>query len=131
MAVDLAMARKHLNFDVTDTDDDDELQFFVDAANEWMATAVTDMSPKPVQLGTLELIRHLWDTQRGPAAMGLSGDEEGGRGFIGFAIPNRVRELIEPWAAGSIRGGRATGSFPDAACWPDPNNWPVTTSWLS
>jgi len=123
MAVTLDQAREHLEFDDTDHDQDDQLQFYVDAANEWMATAVTTLEPKPVQMGTLELIRIAWKAHRGPAAGDLEGDELGGRGFLGFAIPNSVREWIEPWAVGEISGGSPMGSFPTDDgydCWPDP-----------
>lgn len=120
MAVTLEQARQHLNFEDDDHDEDAELQFYIDVANEWMATAVTDTTPTPVQMGTLELIRISWKSQRGPAGGDLEGDELGGRGFLGFAIPNAVREWIEPWAVGEIQGGTPTGSFPDPVCWPDP-----------
>lgn len=120
MAVTLAQARQHLNFDPDDVADDDELTFFVQAANEWIAHNVSDTTPTPVQLGTLELIRHWWETQRGPGfSGGLSDDTDAEMGLRGFAIPNRVRELISPWAVGTATGVPAA-SFPAAACWPDP-----------
>lgn len=116
MAVTLEQARLHLQFDPTDTDEDDELQFFIDAANEWVEQAVTDTTPTPVQLGTLELLRHWWESQRGPANLDL--DPDSGLGLRGFSIPNRVRELLAPWATGTSTGA-PVGSFPDAPSWPD------------
>lgn len=124
MAVTLAQAKLHLNIDLTDTTDDTELQFFVDAANEWIATQVptANLNAKPVQLGTLELVRHWWDSQRGPAAAVLDDSENWHLGLLGFAIPTRVRELIGPYRS-SVSTAAPTGSFPDAACWPDSVRW--------
>lgn len=117
MAVDLDQTRLHLNYDdPTDTDDDAELEFFIAAANEWVAEKVSDTTPTPVQLGTLELIRHWWETQRGPAAGDL--DPDGGLGIRGFSIPTRVTELLQPWLTGTATGSPVY-SFPDAATWPD------------
>lgn len=117
MAVDLTQTKTHLN--ITDDDEDDELEFFVDAANEWVATQVDDedLTKYSVQMGTLELIRHWWESQRGPAASEVL--EDGSLGLLGFAIPNRVKELLGPWLTGSAPAA-AVGSFPDAADWPDP-----------
>lgn len=124
MAVDLTQAKVHLNIDLTDTTDDAELQFFVDAANEWIATqvAAADLTAKPVQLGTLELVRHWWDSQRGPAGGVLDDSENWHLGLLGFAIPTRVRELIGPYRS-SASTAAATGSFPDAPTWPDSARW--------
>jgi len=116
--VTLSLARRHLNFDDDEHTDDAELGFFLIAANEWMAAAVTDLTPAPVLLGTLELIRHWWETQRGPGFDGTLSDDGTGLGLRGFAIPNRVRELISPWAAPAATGA-PLGSFPDAPRWPD------------
>lgn len=57
--------------------------------------------PWSVRLGSLELIRHLWQlTQQGgrPAFGGASLDSGGGGGVpAGFALPNRVLELWKPF----------------------------------
>ena len=87
--VDLDLARRHLNFDDADHVDDQELQFFVDAANEWVAANVSDTSPTYVTLGTLELIRHFWDSQRGPVNGSVDVD-------LSSNIPPLVRQLLEP-----------------------------------
>lgn len=122
MAVDLTKAKLHLNIDAADTSDDTELTFFVQAANEWIATQVDDVTPTPVQLATLELIRHWWDSQRGPATQV---DDEGfSLGLLGFAIPTRVKELLGPYLSGSGSAPAApAGSFPDALPWPDAVCW--------
>lgn len=117
MAVTLEQARTHLNFDADETGDDTELQFMVDAANEWVATQITDVTPKPVQLGTLELVRHFWDTQRGAFGNPLDNEGEFSMGLLGFSVPNRVKELLAPFLDAGTPA--ALGSFPDAEDWPD------------
>ena len=41
--------------------------------------------------------------------------------MLGYAIPNRVLELIDPYRVKA----RPAGSFPDAVAWPDAVEWPV------
>jgi hypothetical protein len=57
--------------------------------------------PWSVRLGSLELIRHLWQlTQQGGRSRfaGSGYDSEGGAGVpAGFALPNRVLELWKPF----------------------------------
>lgn len=102
------------------TEDVAEISLYMDAANEWIATRITDTSPNPVKLATLFLLDHLWQSQRGPASTPLS-DEMVTVGSIGYAIPNRVLELIEPYRTKAA----PTYSFPDAVAFPDPVEWPV------
>lgn len=63
-----------------------------------------DPIPEDIKLATLELIRHLWKTQRGniggrPGLMGDAVDQPdiGPRGGAGFSFPRRVTELIAPY----------------------------------
>lgn len=66
-----------------------------------------DPVPHDITLGGLELLRHLWKTQRGvgnsrPGLYGeqldppAAGPNGGDRPLIGFTFPNRVMELIGP-----------------------------------
>lgn len=116
MTILLQDAKDHLN--IENDDDDTELTFFVDAANAWVATQVSDTTPKPVQLATRELVRHWWDSQRGPAAGPLDVDGEFSLGALGFAIPTRVKEMLGPYLT-STTTAAPVGSFPDALDWPD------------
>jgi uncharacterized phiE125 gp8 family phage protein len=57
-------------------------------------------TPAALRLAVLIVAAHLWETQRGPASTSgpLSADED----FtsvpgLGFAIPNRARELLQPY----------------------------------
>lgn len=113
----LQQVKTHLNIDNSDTTHDVELQMFLEAAEEWVATKVADTTPKPVQLAILFLVAHLWDPQRGPVAAPLDDVNQPIAAGFGFAIPNRVRELLDPYmtAASTPRY-----SFPDARCYPDP-----------
>lgn len=122
MAITVDEAVAELNLD----DDDDidvgaELGLYVDAANEWVALKVADLtraaaSPNVIRLATLFLVDHLWEAQRGPATQPLPGDEVVVVAGKGYAIPNRVRELLQPFTART----EARGSFPTAGWWPDP-----------
>lgn len=120
MAVTVAEASAELNIAVPTGAALTELTIYVNAANEWMGTKVTATQeasyPNLVKLATLFLIDHLWGSQRGPAATPLADDELVMVRGIGFAIPNRVLELID-----AIPGRKATPtySFPDAVAWPD------------
>jgi len=107
-------------------EDPAELELYVDAANEWVATRVSDTSPAPVRLATLMLLDHLWETQRGPASNPVD-DELGTPGTFGFAVPNRVLELLAPYmsAGTGTKPAASTFSFPDAVGHPDPVEWPV------
>lgn len=119
MAVILAEAIEQLNME-DDSPDLGELVLYVDAANEWVATKVTGTSaPSAVKLATLILVAHLWETQRGPASSPLAGDDQIVVAGWGYAIPNRVKELIAP----DVGRATATGSFPDARAWPDAAEW--------
>jgi hypothetical protein len=57
--------------------------------------------PYSVRLGTLELIRHLWQLTQQPGRRQFGGGaldgDNGGRIPTGFAIPNRVMELWKPF----------------------------------
>lgn len=125
MAITLAQAKLHLNIDATDTTDDDELQFFVDAANEWIATQVgsADLAAKPVELATRELVRHWWAmSQLGPMDVPEPGDDIG---LIGLRVPPFVHEMLGPYLTGNASASppAPVGSFPAAASWPDPVCW--------
>lgn len=120
MTITLDEALEQLN--VTSSDDEDEISLYVDAANEWIATRVTDTSPTPIKLAALFLVDHWWESQRGPVGTPLSDDTVTYNGR-GFAIPNRVMELLGPYISGT--SGSPVGSFPDAVAYPDPVEWPV------
>lgn len=116
MAVTLPEALDQLNIDDS-SDELYEIQLFVNAANEWIATKTssTPRAPSAVKLATLFLIDHLWRSQRGPSGTPLDGDEIVTVSGVGYAIPNRVLELL------GVDLNRPTprSSFPDAAAWPD------------
>lgn len=118
MAITLPEALKQLN--MQEPADTTELELYISAANEWIEERVTDTSPAPVKLATLFLLDHWWETQRGPAATPLDDDFTTGPG-VGFAIPNRVLELLDPYLSKST----PTFSFPDAVAFPDPVEWPT------
>lgn len=95
----------------------EELVLYVDAANEWVASKVTDTDTSRARLATLELVDHLWSSsQRGPGSASPFGSDETSIvvGGYGYAIPNRVKELLDLHPPGP------SGSFPAAECWPDP-----------
>jgi hypothetical protein len=108
MAVTLAQAKDRL--DVVTSADDAQLQLYVDAANTWVAARVSDTAPAPVVLGTLLLIEHWWAWPVGAPA------DEASFGGRGFAIPNRVKELLDPYLSAT---SAPTSGFPAADCW-----WP-------
>ena len=49
--------------------------------------------PAPIRTAVLELVRHLWRPQRGTSARPV--DDSPAPGYL---IPNRVRELLDPYA---------------------------------
>lgn len=111
--VTLDKLKRDLN--IEEHDDDDELTFFLAAATTWVAKRVQDISPEPVQLAILNLVNHLWETQRGPAAGPLDEDTLNRPG-LGYAIPNRVAQLLGPY----VGGATPRGSFPPPTpepCW--------------
>lgn len=113
MTVTIDEAIDHLN--ITESEDQVEVELYVNAANEWVATKVADPSAYAVKLATLFLIQHLWNSsQRGPTAVAID-DEIVTVTGVGYAIPNRVRELLQPYL---VQAAPAY-SFPDAAYWPD------------
>lgn len=118
MAITLREAYDELNIDAG-AEAPVEVALYVAAANEWIAKKVTDptaAASAPVKVATLMLLDHLWQSQRGPSGVAMPGEEMVEVRGVGFAIPNRVLELIEPYM---VRV-RPSGSFPDATCWPDP-----------
>lgn len=122
MSITLDEALAQLN--IERGDDDEEVELYVAAANEWVETRVSDTSPSPVKLATLLLVDHLWATKRGP--VGSPVDEDTGTPYtFGFAIPNRVLELLAPYMTAGIgaKPAAATFSFPDAVAHPDPVEW--------
>lgn len=116
MSVDPDYAIEHLNLE-DDPSAAIELQLYVDAANEWLESKVTDTTPSRVILAGLFLIEHWWNSQRGPASNPLG---DGDFAVVGssFAIPNRVLELIDDYLI-SNSSSTPTGSFPDSVAWPD------------
>jgi uncharacterized phiE125 gp8 family phage protein len=62
--------------------------------------------PDDIQLGVKELVRHLWDTQRGGMELPAGGAESGfgDFGVNTFSIPRRVLELWHPWMRDLPRG---------------------------
>lgn len=120
MSITIYEAIDHLNLE-DDSEDLDEALLYVNAANEWIATRVTDTSPAPVKLATLFLVGHWWESQRGTASTPLS-DETVFVAGVGYAIPNRVLELIDPYRSRTA----PVFSFPDAVAHPDPVEWPTT-----
>lgn len=65
-------------------------------------TAAASTVPASVQLATAIIAAHLWETQRGPAGpvggplQEPGSDQPFGNG-AGFAIPNRAKELLDPF----------------------------------
>lgn len=124
MSITIDQALSQLNME--SVDDAPELELYVDAANEWVATRVSDTSPAPVRLATLMLLDHLWETQRGPASNPVD-EELGTPSTFGFAVPNRVLELLAPYMSSGTgtKPAASTFSFPDAVAHPDPVEWPT------
>jgi hypothetical protein len=57
-------------------------------------------APAAVRLAVLIIAAHLWETQRGSAPVGPLSTDDGTVSGLGFAIPNRARELLAPFAYG-------------------------------
>lgn len=125
MSITIEEALDQLNVTMS-SPDVAEITLYMDAANEWVATRVSDTSPAPVKVATLILLDHLWETQRGPSSNPVD-DETGTPYTFGFAIPNRVLELLAPYmnAGTGAKPASASYSFPDAVAYPDPVEWPV------
>ncbi len=119
MTVTRDQAADHLNMNGVADVELTKLDLYVDAANGWVGSRVTDTAPSAVQLATLFLIEHWWASQRGPDA--FVDDEFVGVGSVGYAIPTRVQELLGPFMGRSS----PSGSFPTASAWPDPVEWPA------
>lgn len=115
MAITLDDAKRHLN--KQGAADDDELDFFVSAANEWIANEVSDPTTVTAQLATRMLVAHWWETQRGPAGGPI--DRNGGAEIRGrwYSIPDKVRDLIPELRHTTVT---PTYEFPAAGGWPDP-----------
>lgn len=115
----LDAAKAHLNAE--DSDDDAEIAWYLSVAIDWVTKKVSDITPTPVKMAILEVVRHLYDTQRGPGATPLDPDG-GGDAAIGsfdFLTVPRVRELLGPY----LLQPTPVGSFPDARVWPDQIEW--------
>lgn len=63
-------------------------------------TAGRTVLPAAIRLAVLVIAAHLWQTQRGPSPVGplAEPDDTFGTPGAGFAIPNRARELLGPYA---------------------------------
>ena len=116
MSVTLDEAKRQLNIPIADTSDDLELTLYVDAANEWVASKVSDTSLASVKVATLIINDHAWETQRGPGSSPLDDDDLVRVPGLAFAIPNRAVQWLEPHFVTAT----SLGSFPDAVDWPDP-----------
>lgn len=123
MAATFDQAVAILNLDPDDMTGGDaiELQLYLDAANEWIATKVTDTSPAPVTLATLELLRSLWESQRGTDASPLAGDDPVPVNTLSAVITSRVLELIGPYMHKAVPLGLA--NFDQVPGWPDAVEW--------
>lgn len=57
------------------------------------------VAPAAVELATLIIVGHLWETQRGtsPSALTLQGEDAGPTFGAGYAIPNRAKDLLAPY----------------------------------
>jgi hypothetical protein len=62
-------------------------------------------TPSAVVLATLIIAAHLWETQRGATPVGplATADDTALTPGLGFAIPNRARELLEPFVGSSAQ----------------------------
>lgn len=100
-----------------DPNDYSEVALYVGAINEWITDRVSDTTPGYVKLAALFFLDHLWSSQRGPSGTPLSAEtiEVSGRGF---AVPNRVLELLGPVLDDEHPAPQH--SFPSAGGWPDP-----------
>jgi hypothetical protein len=64
---------------------------------QFVYTAGLASVPFNIRLGTLELIRHWWQqTQQGGRPKRGGGDSSDGHVSMGFAVPDRVVELLQP-----------------------------------
>lgn len=68
-------------------------------AGPWVVTYVVGRTviPRGITRAVLVIVGHLWELQRGPVDLALSGDSETFPVGAGYAIPNRARELLAPW----------------------------------
>jgi hypothetical protein len=78
------------------------LLYDVPAANGAVLTASYPVGggvvPAAVELATVIITAHLWETQRGTASPSpLSPDDAGPSFGAGFALPNRARDLLAPY----------------------------------
>lgn len=121
MTVTLDEAIDTLN--ITDDDLSWRVQLYVDAANEWIEANVDEdyLERSTVKLATLFLVEHFWNSsQRGPTGPDVGEDFVMVSG-IGYAIPNRVKELLGI----SLAQSGPSYEFPEAVAFPDPAEWPV------
>lgn len=118
MAITRDQALAQLNF-TSAPSDTTELDLYVEAANEWVASKVDDPSSATATLAALFLVDHWWSTQRGPVASPLDDEDEVVeiRGTT-YAIPLKVLDLLD-----LKPNPQPLGSFPDAVGWPDPVEW--------
>lgn len=64
-----------------------------------------DPLPADIKLGVMEMVRHLWSTQRGNATnggaradmLGVAGEPTTAAGMAAYSLPNRVKELLAPY----------------------------------
>lgn len=125
MAVTIDEVLEQLNMEDAPPDQLGEVSLYMDAANEWISDHVADTfaTRATVKLATLFLVEHLWDSsQRGPASAPIAGEDLVTVSGVGYAIPNRVKELLDAYLTTTA----PTYSFPDAVAFPDPAEWPVT-----
>ena len=63
--------------------------------------ATTDDVPAALKLAVLVIGKHMWETQRGrtarPGILGHNSGVEDERPLMGFALPNRALQLLQPY----------------------------------
>jgi hypothetical protein len=66
-------------------------------------TAGRDDLPAAIRLACLIVAEHLWETQRGAAPVGpFAADDSFSTPGLGYAIPNRARELLAPYVRPAV-----------------------------
>lgn len=77
--------------------------FFGDVTVTYTVTPVA--TPAAVSLAILVVAAHLWETQRGAGPSPIPGQPDSGEVFapgVGYAIPNRARELLTPFIVPNV-----------------------------
>lgn len=77
-------------------------QMFAPAFPQRLGVSITYVAgfanpPSDLVQGVLELIRHLWDTQRGPVSVMAADTNEGYVTGAGYSLPHKVAESFDNW----------------------------------